>query len=366
MDKILVTRSSMPDFEEYINEIKEVWDSRWLTNNGVKNRQLKEELTKYLDVDNLETIVNGHMALEIAMQVLDLPKGGEVITTPFTFVSTTHSIVRSGLIPVFCDINPDDYTIDVDKIEALITDKTCAILPVHVYGNICNIEAIDEIAKKHNLKVIYDAAHTFGEKYNGRGIGSYGDISIFSFHATKVYHTIEGGAICFKDSALQNKIEEVRDFGIHDEESIPFVGPNGKMNEFCAAMGICNLRHIDGEIEKRKAIVECYIEELQGIEGIKICKPRENVDPNYAYFPVVFTDKYKKNRDQIFDELAAENIGARKYFYPITNAIEAYSDKYDAKDTPVALDISKRVLTLPLFADLSLENVKKICSIIKR
>lgn len=366
MDKILVTRSSMPDFEEYINEIKEVWDSRWLTNNGIKNRQLREELIKYLDVENLETIVNGHMALEIALQVLNLPRGGEVITTPFTFVSTTHSIVRSGLVPVFCDINPYDYTIDVDKIEALITDKTCAILPVHVYGNICNIEAIEEIAKKHNLKVIFDAAHTFGEKYNGKGIGNFGDISIFSFHATKVYHSIEGGAICFKDKSLQEKIEEIRDFGIHDEESIPYIGPNGKMNEFCAAMGICNLRHIDEEIKKRKAIVECYIKELGDIKGIKICKKKENVESNYAYFPVVFTDEYKKNRDQIFDELASENIGARKYFYPITNAILAYSKKYDANDTPIALEISKKVLTLPLFADLSLDDVKRICSIIKR
>lgn len=366
MEKILVTRSSMPPFEEYCNEIKDIWDSRWLTNNGIKNQTLREDLKKYLKVNNLETVVNGHMALEIALQTLNLKKGGEVITTPFTFVSTTHSIVRNGLVPVFCDINPDDYTIDADKIEDLITDKTVAILPVHVYGNICDIEKIDAIAKKHNLKVIYDAAHTFGELYKGKGIGSYGDMSIFSFHATKVFHSVEGGAICFNDEKYSEYIREVRDFGIHDEESTPFVGPNGKLNEFSAAMGLCNLRHIDEEIAKRKKVVECYRENLNGIKGIKLSPINENVVTNYAYFPVIFTDDFKKSRDEVFVELQSEGINSRKYFYPIIPALEAYSDRYDAKDTPVALDISKRVITVPLYADLSLDMVKRICDVIKR
>lgn len=366
MDKILVTRSSMPPLEEYVNEIKDIWDSRWLTNNGVKNQTLRSELKKYLNVNNLETVVNGHMALEIALQTLNLKKGGEVITTPFTFVSTTHSIVRSGLVPVFCDISPDDYTIDVTKIEALITDNTVAIMPVHVYGNVCDIDAIDAIAKKHNLKVIYDAAHTFGETYNGKGIGSYGDMSIFSFHATKVFHSVEGGAICFKDEKYGKYIEEVRDFGIHDEESTPFIGPNGKLNEFSAAMGLCNLRHIDGEIEKRKAVCLKYRELLSGVKGIKLSPINEKVHSNYAYFPIVFTDEFGKTRDEVFEELKGEGICSRKYFYPITNALECYSDKYDANDTKVALDISKRVITVPLYADLPLDVVEKICGIILR
>lgn len=366
MNKILVTRSSMPSYEEYCEEIKDIWESHWLTNNGIKNRTLRDELKEYLKVANIETVVNGHMALEIALQVLDLPKGGEVITSPFTFVSTTHAIVRSGLTPVFCDINRDDYTIDADKIEALITDKTCAILPIHVYGNICDVEKIDEIAKKHNLKVLYDAAHTFGEVYKSKGIGSFGDMSIFSFHATKVFNTIEGGAICFNDSKYGELIEEIRDFGIHDEESTPYIGPNAKLNEFSAAMGLCNLRHIEEEIAKRKAVVRCYKENLSGVEGIKIVGDNPDLISNYAYFPVVFEKEFKKTRDQVFEDLSKEGIGSRKYFYPITNALEAYSDKYDAKDTPVAYELSKRVLTLPLYADLGIEDVVRICNIIKR
>lgn len=366
MDNILVTRSSMPPMEEYIDEIKDIWESRWLTNNGIKNITLRNSLKDYLQVENIETIVNGHMALEIALQTLGLPKGGEVITTPFTFVSTTHAIVRTGLKPVFCDINPYDYTIDVNKIRELITDKTCAIMPVHVYGHICDIEAIDKIAKEFNLKVIYDAAHTFGETYKGKGIGSYGDMSIFSFHATKVFNTVEGGAICFKDSSYSEYIQFVRDFGIEDAESTLYIGPNGKLNEFSAAMGICNLRHIDEEIAKRKAVVDCYRENLENIKGIQLSPVNEDVVPNYAYFPVVFTDEYKKTRDEVFAELSSEGIGSRKYFYPITTALKAYSGEYDANDTKVALDISKRVLTLPLFADLPLDDVRRICEIVKR
>lgn len=364
MDKILVTRSSMPSIEEYISEIEDIWETRWLTNNGSKNKELRSQLIDYLKIDNLETVVNGHMALEIALQTLDLPSGGEVITTPFTFVSTTHAIVRTGLVPVFCDINPDDYTIDVSKIESLVTDKTCAIMPVHVYGNICDIDGINEIANKYNLKVIYDAAHTFGITVNGKGIGSFGDMSIFSFHATKVFHTIEGGAICFKNDEYADYIEKVRDFGICDAESTQYIGPNGKMNEFCAAMGLCNLKHIDEEIAKRKTVVERYRSHLLNVKGIKICKERADIKSNYAYFPVIFEDDCHITRDEAFEKLQAAGIGSRKYFYPLVNALEAYSDKFDANDTPVALDISKRVLTLPLFADLPLEDVDRICELI--
>lgn len=361
---ILVTRSSMPDFDEYTEEIKELWDSHWLTNHGVKARQLKEQLKSYLHTDNLELTVNGHMALELILTALKLPVGSEIITTPFTFVSTTHSIVRCGFKPVFCDINPDDYTIDVSKIEALITDKTSAILPVHVYGNVCDVEKIQEIANRHNLKVIYDAAHAFGINYKDTPVANLGDASIFSFHATKVYNTIEGGAITFKDSSLSKIIEEIRDFGIENEESIPFVGPNAKMNEFAAAMGICNLRHVDAEIEKRSKVVAAYRKGLENIKGVKLNVASFNQTQNYAYFPVIFTDEYPLSRDEIFAKLSENGIKSRKYFYPLTNEIEAYAGVFDSGKTPTAHDISRRVLTLPMYADLAIEDVERICKII--
>lgn len=364
MKDILVTRSSMPDFDEYTNEIKDLWDSRWLTNHGTKATLLKNKLKSYLHTDNLELTVNGHMALELILTAFKLPKGSEVITTPFTFVSTTHAIVRCGLKPVFCDINPDNYTIDVSQIESLITDKTSAILPVHVYGNICDTEAIAKVAKKHSLKVIYDAAHAFGISKDGEYVANMGDASMFSFHATKVYHTIEGGAIAFKDPSLSRVIEEIRDFGIEDEESIPFVGPNGKMNEFAAAMGICNLRHVDDEIKKRENVFNCYISRLSDVKGIKLNDVPDGVKSNYAYFPVVLTDDYGLTRDELSENLKNHGIRSRKYFYPLTNTIEAYHGIYDVKATPIALDISNRVLTLPLYADLSEDIVNRICDII--
>lgn len=359
---INVTRSSMPEFEEYCEEIRDLWDSRWLTNMGVKHKQFQANLIDYLGVDHIDLFSNGHMALEMAIQAMGLT--GEVITSPFTFASTTHAIVRNGLTPVFCDIDANTYTIDVNKIEALITDKTCAIIPVHVYGNICDIEAIDRIAKKHNLKVIYDAAHAFAVKYNGVGVGNFGDASMFSFHATKVFHSIEGGAVCFHNDDYGLDLYRLKNFGIRGPETVDAVGANAKMNEFSAAMGICNLRHLDAEIAKRKAVVERYRERLSGIDGIKLNAVQENVQSNYAYFPVVF-DGYKYTRDEICEKLKKHDIIARKYFYPITNAFDCYKDKHDAKaETPVAYDISFKVVTLPLYADLSLDDVDKICDII--
>ena len=359
---INVTRSSMPEFEEYCEEIRGLWDSRWLTNMGVKHKQFQANLIDYLGVSHIDLFSNGHMALEMAIQAMGLT--GEVITSPFTFASTTHAIVRNGLTPVFCDIDANTYTIDVNKIEALITDKTCAIIPVHVYGNICDIEAIDRIAKKHNLKVIYDAAHAFAVKYNGVGVGNFGDASMFSFHATKVFHSIEGGAVCFHNDDYGLDLYRLKNFGIRGPETVDAVGANAKMNEFSAAMGICNLRHLDAEIEKRKAVVERYKERLSGIDGIKLNAVQKNVQSNYAYFPVVF-DGYKYTRDEICEKLKEHDIIARKYFYPITNAFDCYKDKHDAKaETPVAYDISFKVVTLPLYADLSLDDVDKICDII--
>ena len=364
MDKILVTRSSMPPMEEYVEEIQSIWESHWLTNMGEKHNRLQAELERYLGVEHMSLFTNGHMALELTLQALNL--NGEVITTPYTFASTTHAIVRNGLKPVFCDINPEDFTMDVSKIEALITDRTCAIMPVHVYGNICNVEEIQRIADKYGLKVIYDAAHTFGETYKGQGIGSFGDVSAFSFHATKVFHTIEGGAACFHDTAIGERLYRLKNFGIMDEETVDSVGANAKMNEFQAAMGLCNLKHIDEELAKRKVVVERYREQLEGMKGIQLSPIQKGVTSNYAYFPAVFhPEEFGATRNEVFAELAAQGIGARKYFYPITSSFECYHGQFNVGDTPVALQISKRVLTLPLYADLPLEQVDRICGIIR-
>lgn len=364
MATINVTRSSMPEFDEYCAEIRELWDSRWLTNSGVKHRQLEAELEAYLGADNVVLYTNGHLALEHILDALDLPEGGEVITTPFTFVSTTHAIARNGLVPVFCDVEPTYYTMDPARIEALITEKTCAIMPVHVYGNLCDVEAIHAIAKKHSLKVIYDAAHAFGVRYRDRSVATFGDASMFSFHATKVYNTIEGGALCFSDEALEKKLNTLKNFG-QDGEDCPFVGANAKMSEFQAAMGICNLRHLGDEIAKRKAAVTRYRERLLGVSGITLCPEQEGVEANYAYFPVVF-DGYKYDRDEVFARLAEQGIIARKYFYPLTSDFSCYRDlpTAGADKTPVAKHIAARVLTLPLFADLSVDDVDRICDII--
>jgi dTDP-4-amino-4,6-dideoxygalactose transaminase len=361
MKQILVTRSSMPNFEEYIEEIKDMWESHWLTNMGIKHKQLGAELSRYLDAPNITLFTNGHLALECAIAALNL--SGEVITTPFTFASTTHAIVRNGLEPVFCDINPNDYTINTDKLEGLITDKTSAIIPVHVYGNICNINEIENLAKKYNLKVIYDAAHAFGVTVNGESVAHFGDASMFSFHATKVFNTIEGGAVTYKDGSLSKKLDDLKNFGITGPESVEYVGGNAKMSEFQAAMGICNLRHVEGEIAKRKIVVESYIERLNGVSGIRLCKSQTGVKSNYAYFPIVF-DGYKMSRDEVFEKLKAENIYARKYFYPLTNSFECYKGRFDPEKTPVAKYVADRVLTLPLYADLALDDVNRICNII--
>jgi len=354
----------MPPYEEYIEEIKDIWESHWLTNMGSKHNLLESKLKDYLSVDNISLFTNGHNALELCLQAMNL--SGEVITTPFTFASTTHAIVRNGLIPVFCDINPIDYTMDVSKIEPLITDKTSAIVPVHVYGHVCNVEEIERIAKKYGLKVIYDAAHVFGVRYKAKGIGGFGDASMFSFHATKVYHTIEGGAVCYHDEELGRELYKLRDFGIKDAETIDVVGSNAKMNEFVAAMGLCTLRHVDEEIAKRKKVVDCYRENLSDIEGVQLPPIQKDVQPNYAYFPIVIDEKaFGATRNEVFEKLAENNIHARKYFYPLTNAFDAYHGRFDVNATPVALHVSKRVLTLPLYAELKLENVEFICNVIR-
>ncbi len=356
---INVTRSSIPSMEEYIKEISSIWESKWLTNMGEKHQALEKGLKEYLNTPNVTLFTNGHLALENVLSALKLE--GEVITTPFTFASTTHAIVRNGLTPVFCDVDPVTCTMDVNKIESLITDKTCAIVPVHVYGNICDVEAIEKIAKEHNLKVIYDGAHAFGETYKGENVANFGDATMFSFHATKVFNTVEGGAVTYNNSDLTDTLNYVKNFGIPGEDRIVFAGGNAKMSEFHAAMGVCNLRHIDEYIEGRRIVAERYIENLSGVEGMCVWQKQKDVKHNFAYMPVIF-DGCKYTRDEAAEKLAENDIKARKYFYPIMNDCECYGR--NAESTPTAKYISDRVLTLPLYPDLSLDIVDKICEII--
>ena len=363
-DRIQVTRATLPPFEEYVDEIRSIWDNHWLTNMGEKHTQLQHRLEDYLKVPHVELMVNGHMALEMALQSFELK--GEVITTPFTFASTTHAIVRNGLTPVFCDIKRDDYTIDPSKIEDLITERTSAIVPVHVYGNICDVEKIDEIAKKYNLKVIYDAAHAFGESYQDIGIGNFGDASIFSFHATKVFNTIEGGCVTYSEPSIGERLYNLKNFGIKNEDNVVAVGANAKMNEFQASMGLCNLNHIEENIANRKRIVELYNELLGKIEGIKILNSNKQVISNYAYYPILInTVIYGITRDALYETLVKHNIKPRKYFYPLTNSFEIYQMGGElVNETPIAMEIANNILTLPLYPELDEDVVRYICGII--
>ena len=364
-EKIFVTKASLPSKEEFFEIASEIFDRAWLTNMGAVHEELGEELCKALDTDRISLVVNGHLALELLIQALDLK--GEVITTPFSFVSTTHALVRNGIKPVFCDIKANDFTIDTEKIEALITDKTSAILAVHVYGNICDNDELERIAEKHNIKLIYDAAHAFLEVYKGKSVANLGLASMFSFHATKVYNTIEGGAVTGGDAGLHEKLYYLKNFGIADKENVNFVGSNAKMNEFQAAMGLCNLRHVRDWIEKRKAVVLRYLEGLKDVEGIRCNEYREDRQSyNYAYYPIVIDENvYGMSRDELYARLCEENIYTRKYFYTCINELKCY-ENMETEKTEVAAYISRRVLTLPVYPDLSFDSVDEICRLIKK
>ena len=358
--RINVTRSSMPSYEEYCEEIKSIWDTVWLTNMGPIHNKLKEQLRDYLKVQNIELFVNGHLALYTAIRALGLK--GEIITTPFTFASTTNAIVQAGCTPVYCDIK-DDYTIDESKIEALITENTVAILGVHVYGNLCAVDEIQRIADKHGLKVIYDAAHAFAVEYQGRGAGDYGDVSMFSFHATKVFHTIEGGCLTFRDAALAEKIAKERNFGVFGDELTCF-GTNAKMNEFQAAMGMCNLRHIDDELASRKLAFDRYQERFAETGGIHTLHVADGLKQNYAYYPILIDPEiFGANRDTVANKLGEQGIFARKYFYPLVSENQEFGCDMTA-NTPCALEMSRKILCLPLYAHLAAEDVDRICDII--
>lgn len=365
-DKILVTQAFLPDYEEYIEAIKPLWESHWITNMGKYHQELEKKLKDYLEVPNLSLMVNGHMALELTIQAMNFPKGSEIITTPFTFISTTHAIVRNDLKPVFCDIKTTDGTIDENKIEPLISNKTVAILPVHVYGNICNIEAIQHLAQKYHLKVIYDAAHAFGTKYKDKGIGNYGDASIFSFHATKIFNTIEGGAVSFQNDKFYNKLYNLKNFGIRNEESIVSVGANAKMNEFAAIMGLCNLKHITQIIKERESLYKEYQSNLYNIDGIRIFEKNLYVKSNYAYFPIVVEDNFPITRDGLYHLLRKNNYFARKYFYPLTSDTVCYQHCFERKHLVNARELAQKVLVLPFYEKIGEDNIQKLLSILKK
>lgn len=359
--QINVTRSSMPPYEEYCAEIKSIWNTVHLTNMGPIHNRLKEQVKAYLKADKLEFFVNGHLALYCMLKAFGVK--GEIITTPFTFASTTNAIVQAGCTPVFCDVK-SDYTIDESKIEELITPKTSAILGVHVYGNICDVETIQAIADRHGLKVFYDAAHAFGVEYKDKGIAEYGDASMFSFHATKVFHTIEGGGVCYHDENLTKLLAEQRNFGVDGEELACF-GTNAKMNEFQAAMGICNLKHLSEELAMRKAVYERYGNRLKDVPGLTLLKVHPGIKQNYAYYPVlVEKEKYGLNRDELCERLAEGNIHARKYFYPLVSENKEFG-KDMTQNTPRAKYYSRNIVCLPMYAHLAIEDVDRICEIIK-
>ena len=359
--QINVTRSSMPPFEEYVEEIRPLWESRWLTNMGEKHCQLEQQLAEKLGTGRVSLFTNGHMALELLLKAMGLE--GEVLTTPFTFVSTTHAICRAGLTPVFCDVKESDGTLDPAKLEERITPRTCAILPVHVYGNLCDTEAIAAIAKKHGLKVIYDAAHAFGVRVNGESILNAGDMSTLSFHATKVYNTIEGGAMVIQDERTKKRIDYLKNFGFAGETTVVGPGINSKMDEMRAAYGLLNLKQVDAAIEARRQVAIRYREALRGVVGITFFDDMPGVRHNYSYFPI-FVDEaqYGMSRDALYEKMKTQNVLGRRYFYPLISTFSPY-DKY-ASATPANLPnahkLADSVICLPMHHALSQEDVERV------
>lgn len=368
MDKqkqIFVTQPAMPPLEEFIPYLEEIWESKWLTNNGSFHQKLEQALADYLGVKYVSLFCNGMIALETALQAIRIT--GEVITTPYSFVATTHAIHMTGCTPVFCDIEPDTFNIDVDKIEALITPKTTAIMPVHVYGNPCDMERLQQIADTYGLKVIYDAAHAFGVKKNGESILNFGDISMLSFHATKVFNTIEGGALITNDEKLKKRIDFLKNFGFADEVTVVAPGSNGKMNELQAAFGLLNLKYIDQNIEKRKKIAQLYRHALEGIDGISCLHDLHGVVHNYSYFPILVNKTvYGISRDELYNKFREHGIYARRYFYPLISDFPTYRGLPTSvpSQLKVSDEISKEVLCLPIFPDLDLNTQNKIVSVL--
>jgi len=362
---IFVTKPYLPPLEEFLPYLEQIWESRILTNNGPFHQQLEEKLCEYLGVKYISLFANGTLALVTAMQALGLK--GEVITTPFSFVATTHALWWNNITPVFADIEPDTFTLDPAKIEAAITPRTTAILPVHVYGYPCRVARIQEIAHKHGLKVFYDAAHAFGATYKGQSMCSFGDMSILSFHATKVFNTFEGGAIVCHTAEMKEHIDNLKNFGFRGETTVVEPGINAKMNEFQAALGLVQLNHIETAIGKRKDIANSYRQRLSGIPGIRCLADMSGVKHNYSYFPILVDEtSYGRSRDALYSALREKNIFARRYFYPLISSFQPYSAlaSADVQYLETAHKTAANILCLPIFTDMTDGMVQEVISCI--
>lgn len=365
-DKITVTQPCLPPLEEFIPYLQKIWDNKWLTNNGPLHQQLEEELADYLGVKYISLFSNGTLALISALQALKIT--GEVITTPFSFVATTHSLWWNKITPVFVDIESEYLNLDPAKIEAAITDKTTAIMPVHVYGNPCKMDEIQQIADKHGLKVIYDAAHAFGVKKEGESILNFGDLSVLSFHATKVFSTIEGGAIICHTEEMKHHLDNLKNFGFRGETVVEEPGINAKLNEVQAAYGLLQLKYVDGFIAKRKEITELYRSLLKDIPGISYMEDMEGVTHGYSYFPILIDKvQYGKTRDKVYELLKENNIFSRRYFYPLISEFEPYNKLASSTphNLPIATIAAQEVLCLPIFVELNDIQVQNIVKLIK-
>ncbi len=365
-EKIYVTRPLLPSLDDVYTQLQDIWNSKWLTNNGPKHKELELKLREYLKVDNIAMFSNGTLALELGLKALDI--SGEVITTPFTFPATVQALDRNGITPVFCDIEDQTLNIDANKIEEHINDKTSAILAVHVFGNPCNVKKIQEIADKYNLKVIYDGAHAFGSHINGKSIGSYGDMTMFSFHATKLFNTIEGGGLVFKNEDLYKKLYLLKNFGIASPEEVVLSGTNAKLNEVQAAVGLEVLKVVGEERERRKAIKKAYEEGLANIPGIRVLNKLDDENASYQYFTIeVDENEYGMSRDELHLQFEKHNVFTRKYFYPLCSEFEWYKDLPSTKkeNLPVAHEVIKKVLSMPYYGDLKIAEVNQICEIIR-
>lgn len=362
---IYVTQPFLPPLDEFTKGLEEIWQNAWLTNNGPVLQRYTRQLSNYFETDNLCLFNNGTLALQIALQGMDI--SGEVITTPFTFVATTHALYWNKIRPVFVDIEPDYYTLDPKKVEAAITPWTTAILAVHVFGHPCNVRALADIARRYKLRLIYDAAHVFGVRIGSQSIAHYGDLSMFSFHATKLYHSIEGGALVFRDSGLKSTFDYLKNFGFKNETEVVMPGTNAKMNEMQALMGIQVLRHMPEIISRRKAITELYRDRLKDIPGIKMPPPLPaDVQYNYAYFPIeVDSKEFGTSRDDLYQKLKEYNIFARRYFYPLVSEFACYQNISIKDSLSVARRVADDILTLPIYDGLASDSIMSICEIVE-
>jgi dTDP-4-amino-4,6-dideoxygalactose transaminase len=364
---IYVTKPAMPPLGEFTESLKKIWESKILTNNGPFHQEFEKKLANYLGVKYISLFSNGTLALITALQALKIT--GEVITTPFSFVATTHSLWWNNIKPVFVDIEPEYFNINPEKIEAAITPQTTAIMPVHVYGNPCNVKRLQQIADTYSLKIIYDAAHAFGVKINGKSIFNFGDLSVASFHATKVFNTFEGGAIICHDKKMKTRIDYLKNFGFVGEIKVIGPGINAKMNELQAAYGLIQLKYVNDYIAKRKKITETYRNYLKNIPGIRSLNDIDNVLHSYTYFPILVNAKeYGKTRDELYEKLKKHNIFVRRYFYPLISQFPTYRGLLSAraKNLPVAIKVTERILCLPLYPDLPLNDVLNLINIIKK